>query len=132
MQLKATIDKEKFGSEYLIVVQSLSEELVGATAAIARNDVGALEKHIESQQKLCAQLLSLEELRQLLQTNSAAWTSVICALRTLVQNNRVYETLLTTSGRSHRVLLALCKSYKDSSSHAADRDQIAGKLSCEI
>jgi hypothetical protein len=129
MRPEATIDRQKLASEYLITVQSLSEELARATAAIARNDVDALEKHIETQQRLCAQLLSLVS-HHPVREGLAGWHPVPGVLRTLVRNNQVYSTLLETSGRSHRVLLTLCKSYKDSSNHAADRD--ARKLSCEV
>ena len=132
MQLKATIDKEKLGSEYLIVVQSLSEELACATVAIARNDIEALDKHIAAQQTICAQLLSLATSRQQLQANPVAWSSVTCVLRTLIHNNMVYSALLAASGRSHQVVLALCRVYKESSAHAADQDQITRTLSCEV
>jgi hypothetical protein len=131
MQPEAKIDIEKLGSEYLMCVQSLSEELACATAAIARNDIESLEKHIESQQKLCAQFLSLDRFHHP-RENSAAWSRVRGALRTLIQNNQVYSKLLATSSRSHQVLLTLCNAYTDSSSHTADRNPIARTLSCEV
>jgi hypothetical protein len=131
MQPKATIDIEKLGTDSLTLVQSLSEELAGATAAIARNDLEALKKHVESQQKLCAQLLSLGKSHHPLRANSAS-SSVKDALRTLIQNNRVFSVLLATSGRSHQIILTLCKAYQDSSCGVSGRTQSARTLSCEV
>jgi hypothetical protein len=132
MQFEATIDEEKLGSEYLITVQSLGEELASATAAIARNDIEALESHIASQQKLCDQLLSLNKLGHPLRVDSAAWSSVAGALQTLLRNNQVYSKLLATSGRAHQLLLTLCRAYKDSSKHVAEQDSNTQALSCEV
>jgi Mg2+ and Co2+ transporter CorA len=131
MQPKATIDIEKLGTEYLTLVELLSDELARATAAIARNDLEALKKHIESQQNVCAQLLALVNSRPYLRANSPL-SSVKDMLRTLIQNNRVYSALLATSGRSHQVILTLCKAYQESSCHGSERTQSARTLSCEV
>jgi hypothetical protein len=132
MQLKATIDEEKLSSEYLITVRSLSKELASATAAIARNDIEALESHIASQQKLCDQLLSLNKPGHPLRVDSVAWPSLADALQTLFRNNQIYSKLLTASGRANQVLLTLCRAYKDSSKHVAEQDSNTQVLSCEV
>jgi hypothetical protein len=132
MQEEAKIYIEKLGSEYLTSVQLLSEEFACATAAIARNDLEALEKHIKFQQDLCARLLALDRLHEPPSANSAVWSSVQVALRTLIRNKQIYSKLLVTSSLSHQVLLTLCNAYNDSSSHAAERSPIARSLSCEI
>lgn len=124
-------DIEKLGVEYLTLIQLLSEELACATAAIARNDLEALKKHVESQQILCAQLLALDNSRHRLQA-SPALSSVQNALRTLKQNNRIYSALLAASGRSHQVILALCKAYQVSSHHVSEQVRSACTLSCEV
>jgi hypothetical protein len=132
MQSKTTIVEEKLGSEYLTSIRSLGEELAYATAAIARNDIEALEKHIASQQELCNQLLSLDKFIDYLRETPAAWSSVKEALRTLMRNNQVYSRLLTHSGRSHQVLLTLCKAYKGSWKQVAEQDPSTRTLSCEV
>ena len=121
MQQEATIDLEKLASEYLLCVQSLSEELACATDAIAHNDIKALERHIESQQKLCAQLLALDRFPQLLSANSTTWPAIRATWRTLIRNKQIYSKLLAISGHSHQVLLTLCKAYRDTPSHAAEQ-----------
>jgi hypothetical protein len=131
MQSKATIVQRKFGSEYLTSIRSLSDELACATAAIARNDIEALENHIASQQELCDQLLSLDKFRHYLRETPTAWSSLREALRTLIRNNQVYSKLLTHSGRSHQVLLTLCKTYKGSWKQVAGQDPNTRTLSCE-
>jgi len=131
MRPKATIEIEKLGTEYLILVRSLSEELACAIAAISRNDLEALKKHVESQEALCAQLLAISKSRPL-QANSAALSTAQNVFHALIQTNRAYAALLETSGRSHQVLLMLCKTYKDSSCHASERAQRACSLSCEV
>jgi hypothetical protein len=132
MQPEETIEIGSIGSEYLKSIQSLSEELACAADAIARNDVKALEKHIEVQQTLCAHLLSLDRFRQLLHADHATWNTISDALRTLNRNNQIYSKLLAASGQSHRVLLTLCKTYVDSSSHVAERTPVVRALSCEV
>jgi hypothetical protein len=131
MQQEATIDIEKLASEYLLCVQSLSEELACATVAIAHNDVKALERHVESQQRLCAQLLALDGSPRLLSANSTTWPVIRAAWRALIRNKQIYSKLLAISGHSHQVLLKLCKAYGDSPSHAAEQNPIARSLSCE-
>jgi hypothetical protein len=131
MQPETKLDIEKLGSELLTCVQSLSDEIVRATSAIARNDLDALLKHIEFQQRLCTQLLAFDSSRHHLRA-STAWGSIQNALRTLARNNSVYAALLVFSGRSHQILLTLCRAYGESSSQAADRRQTAPTLSCEV
>lgn len=132
MREEAEIYIEKLGSEYLTSVQLLSEEFACATAAIARNDLEALEKHIEFQQNLCARLLSLDRLNEPLSANSAVWSSVQEALRTLIRNKQIYSKLLVASGRSHQVLLTLCKAYNGSLSNPDESNPVARSLSCEV
>ena len=130
--MKTKIGEDNFGLLYLASIQSLSEELAHATAAIARNDIAALEGHIAAQQNLCAQLLTLNRTYGPLRQDCTAWSAVAAALQTLKQHNRVYATLLAMSARSHRALLALCRAYKNASSHSADQDPTLRKLSCEV
>lgn len=132
MQPETKFDLEEIASKYLASVQSLTEEISGATAAIARNDIESLVKHIESQQKFCAQLLTLDSYRSHLSSNPLAWCPILSALRTLVQRNQVFSALLAYSGRSHRILLTLCNAYNDSASHPTDRSQSPSTLSCEV
>jgi DNA-binding GntR family transcriptional regulator len=127
--MQTKVDKKEFGLLYLATIQSLSEELAHATAAIARNDLAALERHIAAQQGLCAQLFMLQRTFHPLMRDCSTWPTIAAALRTLKQRNRVFSTLLAMSGRSHRVLLALCNAF---SSRSADRDLTVRKLSCEV
>ncbi len=132
MQPEATIETGRSGPEYLTSIQSLSEELAYATAAIARDDIEGLEKHIDAQQSLCAQLHTLLKSAKKPPASQAARTSLNRALLSLARNNQVYSKLLVASGRSHGALLTLCKAYNDNSSHAAEQVSIARSLSCEV
>jgi hypothetical protein len=132
MQPETKLDLKKIVSEYLATVQSLSEEICGATAAIARNDLKALVGHIESQQKLSAQLLALDAYHPHLRSDPVVWFPILSALRKLAQHNRVYSALLAYSGRSQRILLTLCNAYNESCSHASGQSQDTPKLSCEV
>jgi hypothetical protein len=128
--MSTRVDRDKLGSQYLATIQSLSGELAGATAAIGRNDISALERHVEAQQDLCAQILGMLKLHPSLPEECCGLPPIISALRELRQNNRVYSALLTMSGRSHRVLMALCNSYRGSC-NSVDHTPTSRKLSCE-
>ena len=132
MQPETNLDVEKLASEYLTSVQSLSAEIAGATSAIARNDLTALVKHVESQQRLCNRLLALELSRHHLRADPAVWISITNAMRTLASNNKIYSVLLVFSGRSHQAMLTLCRAYNDSSNQVAGQNQLSRALSCEV
>lgn len=132
MESEAPIDIGKLASEYLSCIQSLSEELACATVAIAENNLPALEAHIAAQQTLCAQILVFDKMQSQLMAYTSTQSAVTAAWQHLLRNKQVYAKLVAASGRAHHVLLTLCRTYDDSSSHAADQALSARSLSCEV
>lgn len=132
MSRNELVKSEPLGSQLLDSVQLLCGAFAGATAAIARNDVSDLEKHIETQETACATLLSLEQDFSLLMKDPRTRHELARVFQNLAREKRSYSRLLSTSAAFHKVMLALCGSYKDAASHNFDPRQNSRGLSCEV
>jgi hypothetical protein len=111
-------------------IQSLGDEFARATAAISSNDLNSLEQRIAVQQTLCAHLAILQRSCDFTKLSPAARVAIAAALRMMQQNKQVFAALLAMSGRSHRIMLAVCRAYR--SAEVQTGQPFCRKLSCEV
>lgn len=111
-------------------IRQLCVEFQQAIAALACDDLPALEAGIENQENLAAKLQD--------------WfrSQPLCALpeikinpsdlRELINLTRVYSSLLTRSIRTVRLRTALCRTYQQQFSTALPQPETTPSLSCEV
>jgi hypothetical protein len=128
--MKTTVELDKFERMYVATIQSLGEEFARATTAISDNDLNSLERRIAAQQTLCAQLAILQGTCDFNTLSPAARVAISAALRKMQQDRQVFGALLVISGRSHRIMLAVCKAYRSVETHSGQ--PFGRKLSCEV
>jgi hypothetical protein len=128
--MKTTIEVDKFETMYVAAIQSLGEEFARATAAISGNNLNSLEHGIAAQQTLCAQLTILQRSCDFTKLSPAARVAIKAALRKMQQDKQVFAALLEISGRSHRIMLAVCRAYRSVETHSGQ--PFGRKLSCEV
>ena len=113
-------------------IRQLCVEFQQAIAALASDDVAALEAGIENQENL------INKLQDWFRTQPAQEKSEIkinpADLKELVNLTRVYSSLLTRSIRTTRLRMALCQTYQQQqfSNTTLPQPETTPSLSCEV
>ena len=113
-------------------IRQLCVEFQQAIAALASDDVAALETGIENQENL------VNQLQDWFRAQPAQEKSVIkidaADLKELINLTRVYSSLLTRSIRTTRLRMALCQTYQQQqfSNTTLPQPETTPSLSCEV
>jgi len=112
-------------------IRQLCVEFQQAIAALASDDIAALEAGIENQENLA------NKLQDWFRTQPAEKSEVKinpADLKELVNLTRVYSSLLTRSIRTTRLRLALCQTYQQQqfSNTTLPQPETTPSLSCEV
>ena len=113
-------------------IRQLCVEFQQAIAALACDDVAALETGIENQENLT------NKLQDWFRTQPAQKKAEIkinpADLKELVNLTRVYSSLLTRSIRTTRLRMALCQTYQQQqfSNTTLPQPETTPSLSCEV
>lgn len=130
------LNAEQLCSCYLEAVQRLTVELASAMAAVARNNIGSLENHVQNQLALCARIQDLEHYFRKSPPGdkpAAAFRQELdAAIQDLKQAKRAYAMVIAKSSRSQKMFLALYAARRESQPGALEPCETRGTLSCEI
>jgi len=112
-------------------IRQLCVEFQQAIAALASDDIAALEAGIKNQENLA------NKLQDWFRTQPAEKSEVKinpADLKELVNLTRVYSSLLTRSIRTTRLRLALCQTYQQQqfSNTTLPQPETTPSLSCEV
>jgi len=112
-------------------IRQLCVEFQQAIAALASDDVAALEAGIENQENLTNQL------RDWFRTQPGKEQAPVinpADLKELINLTRVYSSLLTRSIRTTRLRMALCRTYQQQqfSNATLPQPETTPSLSCEV
>ena len=113
-------------------IRHLCVEFQQAIAALASDDVAALEAGIENQENLTNQL------RDWFRTQPGKEQARVkinpADLKELINLTRVYSSLLTRSIRTTRLRMALCRTYQQQqfSNATLPQPETTPSLSCEV
>jgi len=130
----ATQASQQMESSYATCVADIRQlcvEFQQAIAALASDDVAALEAGIENQENLA------NKLQDWFRTQPAEKSEVKinpADLKELVNLTRVYSSLLTRSIRTTRLRMALCQTYQQQqfSNTTLPQPETTPSLSCEV
>ena len=112
-------------------IRQLCVEFQQAIAALASDDISALEAGIENQENLANKLQDWFRA----QTVEKSEVKINPAdLKELINLTRVYSSLLTRSIRTTRLRMALCQTYKQQqfSNTTLPQPETTPSLSCEV
>ena len=111
-------------------IRQLCVEFQQAIAALASDDVEALEAGIENQENLTNKLQDWFRVKPA----EAQITINSSDLKELINLTRVYSSLLTRSIRTTRLRIALCRTYQQQqfSNTALPQPETTPSLSCEV
>ena len=112
-------------------IRQLCVEFQQAIAALASDDIAALEAGIENQENLASKL------QDWFRAQPAEKSEVKinpADLKELINLTRVYSSLLTRSIRTTRLRLALCQTYQQQqfSNTTLPQPETTPSLSCEV
>ena len=113
-------------------IRQLCVEFQQAIAALASDDIAALEAGIENQENLA------NKLQDWFRTQPAKEKSEVkinpADLKELINLTRVYSSLLTRSIRTTRLRMALCQTYQQQqfSNTTLPQPETTPSLSCEV
>jgi hypothetical protein len=111
-------------------IRQLCVEFQQAIAALASDDLPALEAGIEAQDQLANKLQDWFHAQP---SNQQAQIKINPAdLRELINLTRVYSSLLTSSIRTVRLRTALCRTYQQQFPTALPQSENVPSLSCEV
>jgi len=111
-------------------IRQLCVEFQQAIAALASDDLPALEAGIENQDQLASKL---QDWFRAQQANTQSQVKINRAdLRELINLTSVYSSLLTRSIRTVRLRTALCRTYQQQFPATLTQPETVPSLSCEV